>query len=171
MKEIRNKKIYSISKSNRDWHEYKEARSKVKKGVEKAQEDWLIERIIEVEQMKMDPRTAWKAIKEFAAGLYGHQIKSKTMKMRKSDGTYAKNDTENANVFHEHFNKLFNNKTGTEYDPAVIEEIKDRQSENEELGMTPTRKEISKALKKMRYKKAPDQTEFRPKHIKTWSSG
>ena len=77
------------------------------------------------------------------------------MKMRKSDGLYAKNDTKNANVFLTHFNNLFNNLTGTNFDPTVIEGINDRQPKNEKLGTTPTKWEISKALRKMRYEKSP----------------
>ena len=90
------------------------------------------------------------------------------MKMRKPDGSYAKNDTENANVFLTHFNNLFNNLTGTDFEPAVIEEIKDGQPENEELGTLPTKREISKALKKCATKKALDRMEYQQKHTKIW---
>lgn len=73
--EKRNEKqiLFSRLPSNRNCHEYKEARSTLKKAVEKAKEDWLKEKLEEIETMNgTDPRTAWKAIKEFSAGLYGH---------------------------------------------------------------------------------------------------
>ena len=50
--------------------------------------------------------------------------------MKKSDGTLAKNDIENAQVFQQHNTKLYNNKSGTKYNEPVIDEIDDGQSEN-----------------------------------------
>ena len=58
-------------------------------------------------EINTNPKDAWKATYEIANGMYGHHKKATTMKMKKADGTMAKNDTENAEVFEDHFKKLF----------------------------------------------------------------
>ena len=66
--------------------------------------------------MEADPRTAWKATKEVAEGIFGHHKKTVSMKMRKHNGEHCKNDLENAEVFKDHYTKLYNNHNGTKYD-------------------------------------------------------
>eukprot|EP00957_Ditylum_brightwellii_P102665 7824039-Ditylum_brightwellii.AAC.1 len=43
--------------------------------------------------------------------------------MRKQDGTKAKSDQENAKIFAEHFEKLFNNTSALPCDETVLEEL------------------------------------------------
>jgi hypothetical protein len=76
------------------------------------------------------------------------------MKMRKQNGDYCKNDLENAEVFKEHYSKLYNNHNGTKYDETILNEI-DTQPENPSLGDIPTDKEIQRAISKMAYEKSP----------------
>ena len=75
--------------------------------------------------------------------MYGHHKKATTMKMKKTDGTMAKNDTENAKVFEDHFKKLFNNTTGANYDPEILAEITKIETDPT-LDKAPTRAEIKK---------------------------
>ena len=42
------------------------------------------------------------------------------MKMKKSNGEFAKNDLENAHVFKEHFVKLYNNHEGIKYHESSV---------------------------------------------------
>ena len=71
-------------------------RSNLKKKKDKAKILWLTATAIELEsKMDADPRTAWKACKEIAAGLFGHHKSTVSMKMRKKNGDYCKNDLEN----------------------------------------------------------------------------
>ena len=77
------------------------------------------------------------------------------MKMKREDGSYAKNDIENAEIFQKHFTKLYNNTTDTAYDPTILDEIIDPQPTNSKLAMPPKEEEVRKALTKMQYKKSP----------------
>ena len=76
------------------------------------------------------------------------------IKMRKVDGTFAKNDAENAEVFEKHFRKLFNNINGTNYEPTVLDELTKIQTDNR-LGESPTIAEINYAISKMANEKSP----------------
>ena len=76
------------------------------------------------------------------------------MKMKKADGTMAKNDMENTKVFEDHFKKLFNNTTGTNYDPKISAELTEIDTDPT-LDKTPTRAEIKKALAKRANEKLP----------------
>ena len=155
--EDRNKalSIYEKDETPRHRHELKESRSQLKRGKETAQTAWLNEKVEELELMNTnDPRTAWKSTKEIASGLFGHHTSNISMKMKKKTGEYAKNDLENAHVFKDHFEKLYNNHEGTKYDESILDEI-EGQPEDRELGIAPTQKEIRKALGKMAYEKSP----------------
>ena len=102
-------------------------RSNLKKKKDEAKILWLTAKAIGLEStMDADPRTAWKACKEIAAGLFGHHKSTISMKMRKQNGDYCKNDLENAEVFRNHFLKLYNNHNGTKYDETILNE-KDTQ--------------------------------------------
>ena len=146
--EERNKALqkYTKEKTNDNKGKAKDARLRLKKAVDTAKEKWLNEKAEEIESRKTSPKDIWKALNEAKAGKYGHHIKAVTIKMKKSDGTLAKNDIENAQVFQQHNTKLYNNKSGTKYNEAVIDEIEDGQPENEKLGIIPTRDEVEKAF-------------------------
>ena len=119
-----------------------------------AKKTWLAEKIIEMTEINTNPKDAWKATYEIANGMYGHHKKATTMKMKKADGTMAKNNMENAKVFEDHFKKLFNNTTGTNYDPEILAELTGIETDPT-LDKTPTRAEIKKAIAKIANEKAP----------------
>ena len=132
----------------------RDSRSNLKKKKEEAKTIWVASRVAELESMDVDPRTSWKAVKEIAEGLYGHHKNTKSMKMKKPNGEYCKNDLENAEVFKNFYSKLYNNHKGTKYDKTVLNEI-DEQLEKPTLGIEPTDKKIQQALSKMAYEKSP----------------
>eukprot|EP00957_Ditylum_brightwellii_P065523 4970206-Ditylum_brightwellii.AAC.1 len=55
-----------------------------------------------------DPIKAWRVMRTLEKGLSHHHSKCHTVCMRKSDGTKATTDEENAEVFCEHFSHIFN---------------------------------------------------------------
>eukprot|EP00957_Ditylum_brightwellii_P113898 8683063-Ditylum_brightwellii.AAC.1 len=57
-------------------------------------------------------------------GLARHHTKCCTIQMCKADGTKAVTDKENAQVFCEHFSKLFDNQTPLPCDHSAIDLIK-----------------------------------------------
>eukprot|EP00957_Ditylum_brightwellii_P087659 6674900-Ditylum_brightwellii.AAC.1 len=56
-------------------------------------------------------------------GLTHHHTPCRTVKMHKADGAQAKSDKENAQVFTEHFSKLFNNQSPLPCDLAALDLI------------------------------------------------
>jgi hypothetical protein len=117
-------------------------------------EKWLRKLTIEAEAMSDDPKTAWKAAKEIASGLYHHHKKAISMKMRKRDGSLAKTDLENLEVWTPHFTKLYNRIEETRYDPTLLEELTPI-AQDHTIGEAPTIDEVQQAFKKMQYEKSP----------------
>eukprot|EP00957_Ditylum_brightwellii_P022947 1731617-Ditylum_brightwellii.AAC.1 len=72
----------------------------------------------------MDPIKSWKAMRTLEKGLTHHHTKCCTVYMCKADGTKAVTDEENAQVFCEHFSKLFNNQTPLPCDHSMLNLIK-----------------------------------------------
>eukprot|EP00957_Ditylum_brightwellii_P172592 13138880-Ditylum_brightwellii.AAC.1 len=56
---------------------------------------------------KSDPAGSWKAVYTLEKGLKHHHVQNRTVWMRKANGERAKMDEENAEVFAEHFCKVF----------------------------------------------------------------
>ena len=133
----------------------KTKRKELKIMIYEAKEKWLNAKAEEIESKQTSPRDIWKALNETKAGEFGHQIKAIKIKMKKSDGTFAKTDIKNAKVFQQHNTKLYNNTSGTDYDEAIIDELEDNQPVNKEFGITPTRNEVETVFKKMAYEKSP----------------
>ena len=91
---------YSKDKSISNLTILKNSRSNLKKKKEEAKILWIASKVSELEScMDIDPRSAWKATKEIAGGLYGHHKNTASMKMKKPNGEYCTNDLENAEVF------------------------------------------------------------------------
>ena len=146
--------IYTTEKSISNLTKLRNSRSNLKEKKKEAKTLWIASRVTELETMDVDPSTSWKAVKEIAAGLYGHHKNTATMKMKKPNGNFCKNDLENAEVFKNFYSKLYNNHDGTKYDETVLNEI-DEQPEKPSLGIEPTDQEINRALSKMAYEKSP----------------
>eukprot|EP00957_Ditylum_brightwellii_P137994 10520355-Ditylum_brightwellii.AAC.1 len=58
---------------------------------------------------KNNPAGSWKAVHTLEKGLSFHHVPNRSVRMKKSTGKKAKTDEENAEVFAEHFCKVFNN--------------------------------------------------------------
>ena len=113
-----------------------------------------------MKEMDVSPLDAWKAVYEVAKGLDYNHKKTALMKMRKSNGELAKNDKENAQVFKEHLNVLYNQVEKTDYDPTILEQL-DRIEPEPNLGIP-----SGELFPKCNMKKPPDQTAYRPRHTR-----
>jgi hypothetical protein len=148
-------KSYLTNPSQENRAKLTQARIVKKQVIIKARNEWLKRKIDEYESMNQDSRNAWKALREIEAGFNGHHKKMTIIKMRKADGTLARNEEESAKVFRKHFEEnVFNRNEQSSYDPTVLDEI-DQVPINNHLGTTPTDKEIRQALSKMQYEKSP----------------
>ena len=116
--------------------------------------NWLDSKLNEIEQLDNNPRDAWKSFREINAGFTGHHKKAINMKMRKTNGTMAKTDKENAEVMFKHFEKVTNRQELSSYDPTILDEIPTRPTQSA-MDTAPTKKEIQHALRKMQYEKSP----------------
>ena len=159
---------YCGEKNNEKKIILKKARSELIQGKREAKNEWLRTKADEMENLqKTDPRTSWKAIKEIAKGLFGHHKNTVQIKLKNKHGKLATTDKENAEIFKEHFSKLYNNKTTTTYDPTIIAELEQfRQPTNETLGQPPKWEEIRKALSKMENEKSPGPNKIPPEAFK-----
>ena len=112
----------------------KTKRKELKIAIYEAKERWLNAKAEEIESKQTSPGDIWKALNEANAGEFGHQIKAITIKMKKSDGTFAKIDIENAKVFQQHNTKL---------NKAIQQHIRHqlRQSNHRRNRRQPTRKQ------------------------------
>ena len=57
---------------------------------------WLNAKTKEIESKETSPRDIWKALNKAKARDFGHLTKAVMIKMKKSDGTFAKTDIKNA---------------------------------------------------------------------------
>ena len=130
----------------------RKARGELRRAKKAAQNKWIDVKIMELESMNVTPKDAWKACYELKGGLMGHHKAATIMKMKKPDGSLARNDKENAKVFQKHLTKVLNKVD--EYDPTILEEI-DTIEEDPSLGLVPSTDEIKRALVKMKLDKAP----------------
>ena len=123
---------------------YKDCKLILANGVINAKNNWAQHLAAQVTDIKNDPVKSWKSMRELENGLTGHHSKTRVIKMTKRDGTKAQTDKENAEVFSEHFSKIFNN-THITCDPTVLDLIEDREPKSD-LGNAPTIEEVELAI-------------------------
>ena len=94
--------------------------------------------------LNLDPVKSWEAMRMLEKGLESHHKRNRIIKMMKNDGTLGNNDEENAEVFFQHFVKIFNNQN-IPCDETALELITDRDTMND-LGLEPSYDEVKKQL-------------------------
>eukprot|EP00957_Ditylum_brightwellii_P122058 9308605-Ditylum_brightwellii.AAC.1 len=97
---------------------------------------------------------AWKAMRTLEKGLTHHHTKCRTIRMRKSDGTMATADNENAEVFCDYFDKIFNNQCPLPCNELALDLI-DQSPNFTHLKETPSLLKVRAALHQMANCKAP----------------
>jgi hypothetical protein len=85
------------------------------------------------------------------------------MKMRRTNGDIATNDSENADVMEKHFTKVFNNQRPI--DISVLDDLKQREMITD-LGLPPTDEEFAAALRKLANGKSPGESGITPEALK-----
>eukprot|EP00978_Attheya_sp_CCMP212_P005531 scaffold12431_cov57-Attheya_sp.AAC.6 len=83
--------------------------------------------------------------------------------MRKTDGSLAMSDSDNADVMGEHFTKVFNNHRPI--NTSILDELKQRPI-IESLGDPPTEFEFDKALRNIANGKSPGESGITPEALK-----
>jgi len=106
-------------------------------------------------ELKADPKKVWRTVKELQAGLTGHHAPLQEMQMKKSNGTMALTDEENADIFGPHFKFLFN-RDDAPVDHTVLGLIIQIEA-IESTGAPPTIDEVKIAIAKMINGKSPGE--------------
>ena len=142
--------VFSSSKRLRsNTTKLRTARKNLAKAVHRAKDDWLRHQCSELNEGILNARgtkPAWDAVGKLKSGMA--KTRPTTVKnMRKPDKSVCKSPEENAAVFKEQFEKLFNREP--EYDETVLEML-DQLTPAEGLDHPPTDKEIYDAIKTLR---------------------
>eukprot|EP00957_Ditylum_brightwellii_P166253 12656863-Ditylum_brightwellii.AAC.1 len=87
-------------------------------------------------------------------GLLHHHSTCRTVRIRKPDGNKAVTDKENAEVFCEHFSRIFNNQNPLPCNLAALDLIRSCNNFTH-LATAPSRLEVSAAIRRMANSKAP----------------
>ena len=86
----------------------RDAKKNWNNGVCAAIAQWAHKIASEVHDMPANPKRAWEAIKTLKKGLESHHKQPQTMKFKREDGTFSKNDCEHSDLLEPHFFKVFN---------------------------------------------------------------
>ena len=126
----------------------KSARAALKRAIQRAKNDWILDlcnTMNNTASARGGTASCWNAMKTLKAGL-SKTRPSAEAKMKKADGQLASSAAENADVFKQHFSKLYGRKPS--YDPAVLN-LLEQLPEVQGLDGPPTDEEIRKAVSKL----------------------
>eukprot|EP00978_Attheya_sp_CCMP212_P035773 scaffold157687_cov54-Attheya_sp.AAC.1 len=135
----------------------KEARKELRNQIKEAKIPWHEKRVEEIHNMKFNPKSAWRAIREIQEGLEGNHMAPSDIKMKLDNRELAKSNSDNSDVMSKHFEKVFNNHQPI--DLTVLDKIDQRET-IETLGDPP----IKAALRKIPNGKALGEAGSLPKH-------
>jgi hypothetical protein len=138
--------------------ELREAWRETRKAKKEAIRHWTKETAKEISRtvMSMNPKLAWKRVRELEAGLTGHHKCPKATRFKDAEGNEASNDCEEADNASRHFKKVYN-RSDAPVDFSVLEDIEQRQT-LDKLDEEPTVLEIVQAIKVMRSDAAPGES-------------
>lgn len=83
-----------------------DARQNLQDAISLAKVKWAEHLARKVHGTKLNPKEAWKAVRELQAGLTGHHLKPPTMRFRLPNGNLSQNDSENMSVLHPHMEEF-----------------------------------------------------------------
>ena len=121
------------------------ARKKLKAMVIKSKNDWILSHCMTINHYQ-GTKQAWDSLKTLKCGL-SKPKPSVSRQMKKSDGTFCTTPQENATVFYEHFNHLYNREPN--FDATVLDTIPHHDTV-QGCDHEPTDDEIRKAIQKLK---------------------
>lgn len=101
------------------------------------------------------PKKTWDIVFDIIKGFHCHFKKLAPKPFKGADGNSMTDEASNANVIQQYYQKIFNQENNV--DMEKINNIP-QKSFNEQLGNTPSYKEITSAIKGMASEKSPDVT-------------
>eukprot|EP00957_Ditylum_brightwellii_P020858 1573277-Ditylum_brightwellii.AAC.1 len=103
---------------------------------------------------KSDPAGIWKAVRTLEKGFKHYHVQNRTVQVRKANGKRTKTNEENAEVFAEHFRKVFSNPDLPLCNDTVLP-IVPTWPEVSHLGDPPLPVKVRSAIMRMCNSKAP----------------
>jgi len=124
----------------------RKARKDLKTEISRSKNNWILNICRDINEPANGSKIYWDKVKLLRKGLYKPKVSSEKM-MKKSDGSKCVNAEENAEVFREHFHKLYERKPI--YDATVIE-LLEKQPVVEDLNHPPADSEVTKATQSLK---------------------
>jgi exonuclease III len=140
----------------------RKARKELKSEIARTKNNWILNICKELNGPPNRTSIYWDKVKLLRKGLSNIKVSSEKM-MKKADGSKCTNSEENAEVFREHFQKLYGRQP--KYDFTVLE-LLERKPIFEGLDHTPTNAEIIKATTSLK-NNAPGESGLTPLMFKT----
>lgn len=125
------------------------SRNNLKKAIHRAKSEWisnLCQKINSPNNRQRGTAGFWDGIKLIKRGLDKPPPSAHIM-MTKEDGSKCKTQEENAEVFHKHFQKLYNREAT--FDPTVLD-LLDQSPVDHSTGIEPTLEDIKKSIQHLR---------------------
>ena len=140
----------------------RKVRKELKAEIARSKNNWVLNICRDINNPTPTGKICWDKVKLLRKGLDKPKISSEKM-MKKSDGSKCVSAEENAEVFREHFQKLYEREPM--YDPTVIE-LLEKQPVIEGLDHFPTDTEIIKATQSLK-NNAPGESGLTPLMFKS----
>ena len=139
----------------------RKARRELKTEIKNSKNQW-IDKHCEMINRHQGTKKAWDSLKTLKSGL-SKTTPSATKQMKKADGSYCSTSEENAEVFRQHFQQLYNRSAN--YDETVLDSLPQVDT-IQGCDHTPTNEEIRTATLKLK-NTAPGESGIRPEIWKT----
>ena len=140
----------------------RKARKELKAEIARSKNNWILNICEDINNPVSASKIHWEKVKVLRKGLDKPKISHEKM-MKKPDGSKCVNAEENAEVFREHFHKLYEREPT--YDPTVIE-LLEKQPVFEVLDHPPTDVDIIKATQSLK-NNAPGESGLTPLMFKS----
>ena len=127
----------------------KQARKELKNAIFRSKSEWITNLCDDLNMSaarQKGTRTFWDCIKSIKNGLDKPPPSSPVM-MRKEDGSKCQSPEENAEIFKNHFEKLYNKPAN--FDPNILNHL-DECPIDDSLGVTPSTEEVHSAIKHLK---------------------
>jgi exonuclease III len=137
------------------------ARKEVPKLTKEAYNKYFLNKEINLSKhdLASQPKEWWKIVEDFKTGGSHHWKQTNMFMVRNKNGKTASSEKENLKHFGEHLESVYNNPQCNEVDFSVLDEIKQRQLDDE-IGLPPTFKEFNKARMKTKNGTSPGESGF-----------
>jgi exonuclease III len=148
-------KKYSLNRNNTLLNLCRIARRTLKKEIKLAKNNWIKSEISKLQNISIDPYTAWQASKTIQAGLSHHHLSSKQkyVKLKRNDGTFTDDPKEQVKIQSDFFGKEIFGRNAP-FDNEAVENLRQIDT-NISIANPISLDELKDALKRAKNRKSP----------------